>query len=72
MFGAQVTVGEKTVYVPAIDLKGLHSDALLGVSQLHKAKASIQVAEGSLVVDTVKIPDKLWPEPAAFVVEEGV
>ena len=35
-------------------------------------KASIQVSEGSLEVDTVKIPYKLWPEPAAFVVEEGV
>ena len=30
------------------------------------------MSEGSLVVDTVKIPYKSWPEPAAFVVEEGV
>ena len=72
MFGVKVTIGEKTVCVPAIVLEGLHFDALLGVSWLHKAKASIQVSEGSLVVDTVKIPYKLWPEPAAFVVEEGV
>ena len=57
---------------PTIVLEGLHFDVLLGVSWLHKAKASIQVSEGFLVVDTVKIPYKLWPEPAAFVVEEGV
>ena len=72
MFGVKVTVGEKTVCVLAIVLEGLHSDVLLGVSWLHKAKASIQVSEGSLVVDTVKIPFKSWPEPAVFVVEEGV
>ena len=72
MFGVEVTVGDKTVRVPAIVLEGLHFDVLLGVSWLHEAKASIQVSEGSLVVDTVKIPYKLWPEPAAFVVEEGV
>ena len=72
MFGVKITVGEKTVRVPAIVLEGLHFDVLLRVSWLHKTKASIQVSEGSLVVDTVKIPYKLWPEPAAFVVEEGV
>ena len=60
------------MHVPAIVLEGLHFDVLLGVSWLHKAKASIQVSEGSLVVDTNKIPYKLWPEPAAFVMEEGV
>ena len=58
--------------VPAIILEVLHFNVLLGVSWLHKAKASIQISEGSLVVDTVKIPYKSWPEPAAFVVEEGV
>ena len=72
MFSVKVTVGDKTVCVPAIVLEGLHFDVLLGVSWLHKAKASIQVSEGSLVVDMVKIPYKFWPEPAAFVVEEGV
>ena len=60
------------MYVPAILLKGLHFDVLLGVSWLHKAKASVQVTEDSLVVDTVKIPYKLWPEPAVFVVKEGI
>ena len=58
MFSVKVTVGDKTVRVPAIVLKGLHFDVQLRVSWLHKAKASIQVAEGSLVVDTVKIPYK--------------
>ena len=72
MFGVEVTVREKTVCVPAIVLEGLHFNALIGVCWLHKAKASIHVAEGSLVVNTVKIPYELWPEPAASVVEEGV
>ena len=53
-------------------LKGLHFDVLLEVSWLHKAKSIIQISEGSLVVDTVKIPYKLWPELAEFMVEEGV
>ena len=56
MFGVEVTVGDKTVRVPAIVLEGLHFDVLLRVSWLHEAKASIQVSQGSLVVDTVKIP----------------
>ena len=60
MFGVKVTVGDKTVKVPAIVLEGLHFDVRLGVSWLHKAKASIQVSEGSLVVDTVRIPYKSW------------
>ena len=28
--------------------------------------------EGSLIVDTVKIPYKSWPAPVVFVVEEGI
>ena len=72
MLDVMVTVREKTVCVPAILLEGLHFDVLLGVSWLHKAKASVQVAEDSLVVDTVKIPYRLWPEPAVFVVKEGI
>ena len=72
MFGIKVTIGDRTVRVPAIVLEGLHFDVLLGVIWLHKAKASIQVSEVLLVFDTVKLPYKLWPEPAAFVVEEGV
>ena len=71
MFGVKVTVGEKTVCVPAIVLESLHF-IVLRVSWLHKAKVSIQVSEGSMVIDTVKIPYKLCPEPAVFVVEEGV
>ena len=60
------------MHVPDIVLKGLHFNVLLGVSWLHKAKASIQISEGSQVVDTVKMPYKLRPEPAAFVVDEGI
>ena len=41
MFGVKIAVIEKTVYVPAIVLEGLHFDVLLGFSWLHKAKASI-------------------------------
>ena len=72
MFSVEVTVREKAVCVPVIMLKGLHFDLFLGVSWLHEAKASIQISKGSLVVDSVKIPCKLWIKPAAFVVEEGV
>ena len=46
LFGVKVTVGEKTLRVPANILEGLHFDVLLGVSWLHEAKASIQVSEG--------------------------
>ena len=45
MFGVEVTVGDKTVRVPAILLEGLHFDVLPKVSWLHKAKASIQVSK---------------------------
>ena len=60
MFSAEVTVDEKTVHVIAIMLEGQHFDVLLSVSWPHEAKASIQIAEGTLVIDTVIIPYKLW------------
>ena len=45
---------------------------MLRVSWLLEAKASIQIAEGSLVVDTTRTPYKLWLEPAVYVNEGGI
>ena len=39
---------------------------------MHEAKASVLITEGVLGVDGKQLPYKSWPEPAAFVVEEGI
>ena len=72
LFGVDITVGEKTVKVPAIVLEGLYFDVLLGVSWMQEAKASVLITEGVLEVDGKRLPYKSWPELAAFVVDEGI
>ena len=72
LFGVDITVGEKTVKVLAIVLEGLHFDVLLGVSWMQEAKVSVLITEGVLEVDGKHKPYKSWPEPAAFVVDEGI
>ena len=61
LFGVDITVGEKTVKVPAIVLEGLHFDVLLGVSWMQEAKASVFITEGVLEVDGKRLLYKSWP-----------
>ena len=72
LFGVVVAVREKTVKVPAIVLKGLHFDVLLGVSWMQEVKASVLIAEGVQDMDGKRLLYKSWPEMAAFLVDEGI
>ena len=53
-------------------LEGLHFDVLLGMSYIKETNTMVKANEGVVSMDGEVIKYKPYPEPALFIVEEGV
>ena len=68
----EIAVEKTKRCIPAIVLEGLHFDVLLGMSWIKEANAIVKATEGVVSVDGETIKYKPYPEPALFIVEEGL
>ena len=53
-------------------LEGLHFDVLLGMNWIKETNTKVKTTEGVVSMDEEAIKYKSYPEPASFIVEEGV
>ena len=68
----EIVFGKNKRCIPAIVLEGLHFDVLLGMSWIKETNTMVKATEGLVSIDGEVIKYKPYPEPALFIVEEGV
>ena len=68
----EIAVGENRKRIPAIVLEGLHFNVLFGMSWIKETQRNMEATEGVVSMDGEVIKYKPYPEPALFIIEEGV
>ena len=72
LFKIEIAVGKIKKQITALVLEGLHFNVLLEMSWIKEADTIVNAAMGVVYVDGEKFKFKPYPEPALFIVEEGV